>query len=363
MKPEKVEELIQNHIDMSLSSEQKSLLEKHMEMNSEARSDFERYKKILAVLEADGEVEPPEDFTCRVMQALPEVDFSTGSSGRDAILEHFVRSPLGWVSMAAIFIIVVFSFGKFNSTATVDPQAQEIVIVENPDIKGTEQAYKEGKEQAAEMGMSQVGSADVSMSLQVLDGYVFLSRVSQGGVNYLKGSKEILRPGYVIRTSQKGSAMIVYSDGKTTLNIKPRTELKIIDSDIFHLKQGDVWVEIRKKVDRFEVKTDHLIAAVRGTRFSVSARVVDSASRIPLKTSYSKVNVFEGRVQVRFADKSGAKSSDLELGDGITVKRDDVEIRRLVESDYLEWDEAQPTKVIELPKANQEIDPSKAFDR
>jgi hypothetical protein len=345
---------------MSLSSEQKSLLEKHMEMNSEARSDFERYQKILAVLEADSEIEPPEDFTCRVMQALPEIDFSSASSSRDAIFERFVRSPLGWVSMAAIFIVVVFSFGKFNPTDHAVPQAREIVIAENPEIESAEQA---NNEQSVETDASQVGSTSISMSLKVLDGYVFLARVNEGGVNYLKGSEEILRPGNVIRTSQKGSAMIVYSDGKTALNIKPRTELRIIDSNIFHLKQGDVWVEIRKKVDRFEVKTDHLIAAVRGTRFSVSARVVNSASRVPLKSSYSKVNVFEGRVRVRFADKTGAKSSDLELGDGITVKRDDVEVRRLVEGDYLEWDEVQPSKVIEVPKANQEIDPSKAFDR
>ena len=37
MKPEKVEELIQNHLDMSLSSEQKSLLEEYLETHAEAR--------------------------------------------------------------------------------------------------------------------------------------------------------------------------------------------------------------------------------------------------------------------------------------------------------------------------------------
>lgn len=364
MKPEKVEELIQNHIDMSLSSEQKSLLENHMEMNSEARSDFERYKKILAILESEHAMEPPEDFTGRVMQALPDVDFNSSSGiDTDAIFTRFVRSPLGWVSMAAVFMIMVFSIGFYSPTPPKDSPAREVLLVDNHTIEDAKRIPNELESSKGELVRPGIQTNDISMSLKVLDGYVFLSEANQGGINYQKGSIETLRSGHVVRTSQKGSAMIVYSDGKTTLSIKPKTELKVIDTEIFHLKQGDVWVEIRKKVDRFEVKTDHLIAAVRGTRFAVSARAVDQASRAPLKSSYSKVNVFEGRVQVRFADKSGVKSSDLELGDGITVQRDHVTMRSLTEGDYLEWNEVKPIDASDVSETNHEIDPSKAFDR
>ena len=132
MKPEKVEELIQNHLDMSLSSEQKSLLEEYLETHAEARRDLGRYKQILGLLDTEEEVELPEDFTQRVMSNLPDVSYKNpGGVFKGNIFEN-LTPVLGAVGMAlaAVFIFTIANMETsfFSSNEISRPGGQIIDV-------------------------------------------------------------------------------------------------------------------------------------------------------------------------------------------------------------------------------------------
>lgn len=366
MKPDKVEELIQNHLDMSLSSEEKAELEKYMEMNTYARLDHERYRKILALLELEETLEPPEDFTDKVMARLPEVEFSSLSQlARGGIFEGLGFSTgLTWVAVAAIVFIAIFSTNNW----LIQSEKPQIAQRASVDLKGNDSRFEitdNSLQETFEPKLTQEKKlSDLKLFLTVIEGYVYLGNGDRNGISYQAGSREAIYPGQLIRTSQKGFASILYSDGKTTLNLKPKTELKVIDSSTFHLKHGDVWVEIRKKVDRFEVKTDHLVAAVRGTRFAVRADTIDWATRRPLSSGSSTVGVFEGLVEVKSRKNSKLDGELLIAGQSVTVSNKALFKASLSDQDYRKWDESIPAgDSNEGNPPKRETVPGKAFDK
>ena len=275
MKPEKVEELIQNYLDMSLSSEQKSLLENYLETHAESRRDLERYRKILGLLDLEDEIEPPENFTASVMSKLPEMSFNKSNrGGYGSILENF--SPVVGVIGVALAAVFIFAFAKmdspfFKTNDVFRPKGQVIDVAGNE--VDSDKLRSSGTFAEQNLDSNPRPNLPVKMSIYAIDGLVFIGDDPKKLKFINSGSSETLRPGYIIRTI--GNAKIAYSGDHTEIKLKPKTELKVIDHENFHLKLGDVWVEIRKKVDHFEVRTDHLVAAVRGTTFSVSANTID----------------------------------------------------------------------------------------
>ena len=368
MKPEKVEELIQNHLDMSLSSEQKSLLEDYLETHADARRDLGRYKQILGLLDTEEEVELPQDFTHRVMSNLPDISYKNpGGVFKGNIFEN-LTPVLGAVGMAlaAVFIFAIANmetpFFKSNEISRPDGQIIDVAR-ESIDNRDTDESQRfvgeESKRRTAQL--------PVKMSIHAIDGLVFLGYDPKKLKFINSGGSEDLRSGHIIRTI--GNARIAYADDQTELKLKPKTELRVIDHENFHLKHGDVWVEIRKKVDHFEVKTDHLVAAVRGTTFSVNAKTIDwntvTTTRTVLTGASSGVQVFEGLVDVR--GSRGVESlQSLQQGEGVIYleAKEGFDAYKLNPQDYKLWNEIVPEESVDEDiDVNDETGPIDSFEQ
>ena len=369
MKPEKVEELIQNYLDMSLSSEQKSLLESYLETHAETRKDLERYKKILALLDVEDEIEPPEDFTKSVMSKLPDVSFSkTSRGGYGSILENFkpVVGAIG-LALAAVFL---FAFAKMDSpflksNDVFRPKSQLVTVADK--VGDSEKSHSSKIFGEKDLRSNPRADFPVKMSIHAIDGLVFIGYDPKKLKFINSGSSETLKAGHIIRTI--GNAKIAYAGDHTEIKLKPKTELKVIDHENFHLKHGDVWVEIRKKVDHFEVRTDHLVAAVRGTTFSVNANTIDwntvTTSRTVSANSSSGVQVFEGNVDVRQVYKKDTVES-LKQGDGIIFTESSPTLKsyKLASEDYERWGEIIPAEdSSETVGINDETGPDSSFEK
>tara|TARA_Y100000589_G_scaffold293425_1_gene298392 strand:+ start:840 stop:1958 length:1119 start_codon:yes stop_codon:yes gene_type:complete len=369
MKPEKVEELIQNHLDMSLSSEQKAQLENYLDTHAEARVDLDRYKKILAILDAEKEIDPPTSFTQTVMDKLPEVQFrKTGQGGYGSIFEN-LGSVVGVVglALAAVFVFAVMKMESpfFRVDDGYRPQSQTIDVANG--VKNIPTSNLRGQTIDRRHGNHSALDLSVKMSIHAIDGQVFLGTNPKKLKLVTEGSSEILKAGHIIRTI--GNARISYADDHTEIKLKPKTELRVVDHENFHLKHGDVWVEIRKKVDHFEVKTDHLVAAVRGTQFAVIADTINwntvTTSRVAVPKASSQVHVFEGEVEVRNL-RSGSFSKSVEVGEGIIFSESTskIESRDLTQKDYENWGEIMPNEnSSDSIILNNETGPSGSFDQ
>ena len=369
MKPEKVEELIQNHLDMSLSSEQKSQLEKYLEIHAEARVDLERYKEILRLLDIEEEIEPPVNFTESVMAKLPDIRFQkAGQGGYGSIFENLspVVGTLG-LALTAVFLFAVMKMDSpfFRADDVYRPQSQSMDIVQGE--RGDKSSHSNIKINDGQLNYEHVVSLPVKMSIHALDGQVFLGFDPKKLKFINAGNSEPLKAGHIIRTI--GNARIAYANDHTEIKLKPKTEMKVIDHENFHLKHGDVWVEIRKKVDHFEVKTDHLVAAVRGTQFVVKSNTIDwntvTTSRLVAPNSSSQVEVFEGEVEVRNLRTDKFKDS-LQAGEGIifTESTSTFKARSLDKEDYQHWGEVMPNEASsDSVILNNETGPSGSFDQ
>tara|TARA_B100000674_G_C37964580_1_gene973873 strand:- start:370 stop:1485 length:1116 start_codon:yes stop_codon:yes gene_type:complete len=368
MKPEKVEELIQNHLDMSLSSEQKSQLEKYLDIHTEARVDLERYKEILRLLDIEEEVDPPVNFTDSVMAKLPDIRFQKSvQGGYGSIFENLspVVGTLG-LALAAIFLFAVMKMDSpfFKADDVYRPQSQPMDIVQGD---SGDKSFHSNKKINDDLHYKPVVSLPVKMSIHALDGQVFLGFDPKKLKFINAGSSEPLKAGHIIRTI--GNARIAYANDHTEIKLKPKTEMKVIDHENFHLKHGDVWVEIRKKVDHFEVKTDHLVAAVRGTQFAVKSNTIDwntvTTSRLVAPNSSSQVEVFEGEVEVRNLRTDRFKES-LQAGEGIifTESNSTFKARSLNKEDYQHWGEVMPNEdSSDSVILNNETGPAGSFDQ
>ncbi|MEE2923545.1 MAG: FecR family protein [bacterium] len=369
MKPEKVEELIQNHLDMSLSSEQKSLLENYLETHAESRIDLERYKKILGLLDAEEELEPPENFTENVMAQLPAVKFKrVNRGGYGSIFENFspIVGAIG-VALAAVFVFAVTNMDSpfFKADDVFRPQGQIVDVADRPgSLDNSDVPHNLVDQKYVHPKMV---DGPVKMAIHAIDGLVFIGTDPKRLKFINSGGSEVLKAGHIIRTI--GNAKIAYVGDDTEIKLKPKTELRVIDHENFHLKHGDVWVEIRKKVDHFEIKTDHLVAAVRGTIFSVSANTIDwntvTTSRTGAVGASSGVQVFEGNVEVR--QSRGDKSVEsLQRGEGVIFKESSpkLESLKLAEEDYQRWGQIMPSEgSSETIILNDETGPSNSFDQ
>jgi hypothetical protein len=101
----------------------------------------------------------------------------------------------------------------------------------------------------------------------------------------------LLNEGDKIKSSSDTYARVNYNDG-AQVRIREHTLMEL-RAETLRLLIGDVWVQMVKRGNTFEVHTPSVVAGVRGTRFEV-------------KTEYSgdsRVAVAEGLVAVRGAGK------------------------------------------------------------
>jgi len=297
MKCEMADDLIQNYLDRSLSHEQRIQLEKHVELCSRCREELQSYKQLMGLFELE---EPcpdlPADFTQRIMRSLPDISFQSSQIGTLGSVPTYLKT-IG-MGLAAIFVVGIFQMDiSFWNSSIQDGPA--ITLRANPGQHSGESIQLSGQDgPQSSIPFQGQHSTRFQMSLRVNGGVVHV-RNSDGFHLIRDGEEHSLSFRDEIRTGAKASASIVYPQGNVQLRLKPRTRVQIARNSL-RLFHGDTWVNIVKKGTRFEVKTPNLIAAVRGTIFTVGVEgdPESTASRGSLETR-SQVSVFEGKVEVR----------------------------------------------------------------
>jgi len=340
MKCEMVDELIQHQLDLSLSHEQRIQLEKHVELCSRCREELQSYKQLMELFEEKDELpELPADFTSRVMRALPEIHFKSAKSGGfgsgfESIVPYIKYAGIG---IAAVFTISLTQMDlPFEMPWQKSDVPRQLVSTGAGDSGAYQGEYPiaHGELDGETLGNQQFHSGLQPMTLAVSGGVVHVK--STDGFQIVKDGQEYsLSFRDEVRTGAQASASIIYPEDAVRLRLKPRTRVQIARNSL-RLYHGDSWINIVRKGTRFEVKTPNLIAAVRGTVFSVGVEgdSEETGTRGPLATR-STVSVFEGRVEVRsltshqppvFVNASEeVQSKGLGLGDKISVSAASIE--------------------------------------
>ena len=148
----------------------------------------------------------------------------------------------------------------------------------------------------------------------------------------------VLAPGQEIGTGKTGQVVLKLTDG-STLTLKPgstmsmersaKTPLSATPDTVFNLTSGRAETEVVKRTGsgaRFEIRTPVAVAAVRGTRFRVSAAEGGA---------YMTSEVLEGRVEVADTGRLGRVSVDKDFGTRTNAGAAPVEPRRLLEAPRL----------------------------
>jgi len=372
--PEKVDELIQGYLDMSLTHDQKIALEQHVEINSESRRKLEQYKKLLELMELQETVDVPEGFTQSVMGKLPEVDFSTATRGYGASTEKLLPT-FKYVAMAVVAVMFVafvnLDTPLFKSDNGVAPVTKDVTTAHIP--SGSNVGGQES-------GVVPSGDVKITNSYAVankiklhVDGGVVHVKTQEGFKIVNSGDSYELNSFDEVRTGAKATASLYYPEDKIHLKLKPMSRVEVSLNQL-RLFQGDSWVHVVKKGTRFEVKTSNLIAAVRGTVFSVRAVPLEGGLNVSdPKKMLSSVDVFEGQVDVRSVTSPGEEVS-LEAGSSVSNRSLNLANKtKIAQLRYQEWgEENESTGLVESPEqtvkpsdqgVNVEINPSDSFNK
>ncbi|MBI3891284.1 MAG: FecR domain-containing protein [Candidatus Wallbacteria bacterium] len=112
----------------------------------------------------------------------------------------------------------------------------------------------------------------------------------------------LLAEGGLLEVSDDFKGRLVYPDG-TAIKVRPGTAVRVFSHSL-GLKQGQVWLKVKKGGGGFQVETPQAVVAVRGTVFGV-----DSGP------DQTQVQVEEGAVEV----KTQSDSVMLSTGQGVKV--------------------------------------------
>ncbi len=359
MKKDNMDELLQQYLDLSLQHSDKVALEKALETDGDARSDLEKYRKIMELLQVEEAMVPPADFTGRVMAALPDIsevarpEAVSGSSMSFAT--PFWLKPafaLAGLAVAAAAILVVLPEKQIEDAGVSRPalSAPSEIARENTPVK-LPAAFQDTRSPL-------VAGALPALELTVESGVIRIKRHG-GGVDTLRAN-QVARLDFMdeVETGVRSSASIIWPEDSVRLKLKPRTRIQVARSSI-RLHHGDSWVNVVRKGVNFEVQTPNLVAAVRGTMFSASVRystqnlqhsvsetvqpgplALDALDAVgqqlrkglvfladsqqlsvedPLMRS-SEVNVFEGVVNVAGLEDSMEESQNLFAGDAVASR-------------------------------------------
>jgi len=274
MKRDNTEELIQQLLDLSLSHEEKTSFERRLESDALAREELNRYRKVLEALDALESVEPPVDFTAKIMSALPEVSFQEKGKipeSESSILSLKKLFPWagGATVLVASFAVALVVFQKDSPQMEKRPELFTQAFEIAASSKTSEAAS--GASERKGTGLKSAPTLVAKASLEVLEGVVKVKKnngevllVRRGELNELDFQDEI-------ETGYHATARIVWPEDDVKLNLKSRTRVQVAQNSI-RLHHGDTWVHVLKKGMHFEVQTPNLVAAVRGTMFATNVR-------------------------------------------------------------------------------------------
>lgn len=289
MSCEKIHELIQHHLDLSLTGSQRAELNAHLDSCLACREQLESYRKMIEIFEQEEEIEVPDYFTSRVMASLPEVDFSSAGRfrGFGAFFDNVVRFPLQNVfvpaAMAAAVLLgvgVYFGFSSFSGNAP--QEAVEFDIARRTVPAKTPAEDPVVSEPSVGRRVSPARTQNLQMlTLAVESGVVRVKR-ENNVYNVRRGEEFTLEFRDELETGVRTRAHVTYPQDNIRLGLEASTRLQLASNSI-RFYQGDTWVHVVKKGTKFEVQTPNLVAAVRGTIFTAE---VDH-SYAPLYDAYS----------------------------------------------------------------------------
>lgn len=270
---DKIQELIQHHLDLSLTSSQKAELNAHLDSCSACREQFEAYKKIVDLLEQETDIDVPAHFTDLVMANLPTVDFSVQKKNRSfgAYFDNILRFPPQKffipATMAATVLLSVGIYLGFSPAGNVPSETNSFEIARRT-VPAKSPVLEPSIDDPVERRVSPAKTSNLQMlTLAVESGVVRVKRDS-GVYNVRKGEEFNLEFRDELETGLKSRAYVTYPQDNVRLGLEASTKLQLAANSI-RFYQGDTWVHVVKKGTNFEVQTPNLVAAVRGTIFTV----------------------------------------------------------------------------------------------
>jgi hypothetical protein len=278
MNCKQIQELIQDHLDMSLPNERKKQLERHLDSCSECREEFARYRKILDILETEEQIEPPKNFVSRVMNSLPEIDFKSSGSEVTGILSKLRQYK--WHVTAGMAIAAALVVGIIpedtNKVSTEGTPAEQMQLAKRIPIEQPAQPTNPVDDEILVQPAHQQNIQLAKLTLDVDSGVVKVTG-EDGDIQHVRSGQTVeLDFRDEIETGFKTSAKITYPEDNVRLSLKAGSRMQIARSSV-RLYYGDTWVHVVKKGTRFEVQTPNLIAAVRGTVFATEVNYSTSA--------------------------------------------------------------------------------------
>ena len=244
---ERFEDLLQEHLDKSLSKAEEAELQQHLSECKSCRLDEMLYGKILTTLSELKDVDAPSlEITENVRKAIDKEPARTGKVVAFPTVRRF-RWAWGVVSLAAV---VLMALGIHLASKPIDKP----VIV------------------AGKVEPKQVEPVRPKVVPRPIGRLVIVgekAKVLRNGQNtWQKVSGEIeLALGDRIQTAN-GCDGILYYEGRGRLTVKPNTDLQIINMGV-RVRSGSTWIKIAKRGKGFFAETPNAVAAVRGTIYTV----------------------------------------------------------------------------------------------
>lgn len=164
--------LIHKYLDEDITTNEEKELKQHLQKCKDCQNHFHELKKTIALVKSVNHVEPPDDFTRKVMDKLPKEKRSIGYK------RWFKAHPL--LTAAAVFLLLMT--GSLFSTWTNDQQFS-VSKQENIEIQDHTVIVPEGKV--------------VKGDLVVRNGNVKVEGEVQGNVVVINGEKYLASAGNV----------------------------------------------------------------------------------------------------------------------------------------------------------------------
>ena len=244
---ERFEDLLQEHLDKSLSKAEEAELQQHLSECKRCRLDEMLYGKILSTLSDLKDVDAPSlEITESVRQAIDEEPARKAKVVAFPTPRRF-RWAWGVVSLAAV---VLMALGVHLAQTPVD---KPVIIAGKVEPKQVEPVRP--KIVPRPIGRLVI----VGEKAKVLRHGQKLWQKVGGEIELALGDR--------VQTA-KGCDGILYYEGRGKLTVKPNTDLQIINRGI-RVKNGSTWIKIAKRGKGFFVETPNAVAAVRGTIYTV----------------------------------------------------------------------------------------------
>ncbi len=245
---ERFDDLLQEHLDKSLSKAEEAELKAHLAECSSCRLDEMLYGKIVATLAEMKDVDVPSlEITEGVCKAIDKEPARKAKVVAFPTPRRF-RWAWGVVGLAAV---VLMALGLHLADT---PNPNPVIVAGKAELKQLEPAPKP-KVLPRPIGRLII----VGQEAKVLRNGTESWQTVKGEIELALGDR--------VQTAENCDG-ILYYEGRGRLTVKPNTDLQIINRGI-RIRSGSTWIKIAKRGKGFYAETPNAVAAVRGTIYTV----------------------------------------------------------------------------------------------